>query len=201
MKFEIKQRCLKTPFDINGSKLCKKIETVLEETIKLRDENQLPLRYFFRYNYACVSLYMFGRIKQFSFNMIAENHSWENEILVLKVILCGMMTIGVSMWLVHYGYYLECAALCFLLMMNMWATHHLRKDEKFKRYTFESLLVEVTKAIFLIFGFHLYDVLSDCEVYAAYRNVLSCTGQFISKSSFLPDYSVMSYVKYKILIC
>ena len=54
IKFEIKRRCLKNPFDIIGCKISQKIETALENSLNMRENKQMPLSFKMHYLYACI---------------------------------------------------------------------------------------------------------------------------------------------------
>ena len=192
IRFEIKKRCMKNPYDILGSQLSKKIENILQDTIEMKVWKPPSSSFslcFLRLN----SLGIIQALKS-KMQMIGSITNHPKEWLAIRVAVGMLVFVAAVNVLVRYNLWLEMGLILVLMLFDLGIIVFMKGWSFPSKFRTSSIVKCVSKAIFLTGGLYLYDHASDMEVLRHYMTPKSCNGSLIS-STFFPVYSINGHIK------
>ena len=194
IRFEIKTRCIKSPYDILGSRLSKTIENALQDIIdtKKNKQDSCCSRCFVWMANSCL---VQNLQKAVNCTMLIIQHETIWRSIQIFIAVLGISSL--ILVLVYYKLWLEMGLIGFLLLMDIFFVMVFKQLPFPSKFSFSSVVICVSKAIFLTVGLYLYDHASDLEVLNHYLTPKSCNGSLIS-TTLVPVYSVNSFVKTQI---
>ena len=194
IRFEIKTRCIKNPYDILGSRLSKTIENALQDVIdnKKSKQDSCFSRCFVWMSNSCL---VQNSKKAVNCSMSIMRHKYVWRSIQISIAMLGISSLVLV--LVYYKLWLELGLIGFLLLMDIFFIMVFKQLPFPSKFGFSSIVTCVSKAIFLTVGLYLYDHASDLQVLNHYLTPKSCNGSLIS-AAFVPVYSVNSFVKTQI---
>ena len=209
IRFEIKNNCIRNPYDIFGAKLCKLIESSFQDIIDMKEERPYSfVRTYFPIFYDIdISSCRSWIILKTHHILAMETFKVHQKRWIFMGCFCAILIILIAILLLyHYKLYLELVILVILFVLDFIiiaiARSPFKKENFYAEFTLSSLVLVVSQVIFLTVGLYVYDYFTDIQVFLEFTNATNqATNHTINHGpscpSFngFPDYSIIGLIK------
>ena len=198
IRFEMKNNCIKNPYDMFGSKLCKLIETAFQDIVDMKKSARYVQPVYTRFCDSYISRWFTCKIDYLltTATKIVEEHKKVCLSLGAFSVIIGIILAIV--FLCHKKLYLEMGILLSLLVVNFVIIALTKDYPLYAKFKLSSFIACVSKVIFLTVGLYVYDYASDIQVFLHYMFAFVNADELSKlsdKFDGIPEYSIIGHMK------
>ena len=215
IRFEMKNNCIRNPYDIFGAKLCKLIESAFQDIIDAKESPPTSsyIRFYFptfNVDFSKCHGWVISKINNFSGGKIFEKLDltyrelskhicigfWISFLVILLVVVISVVLYqyGSTICIYMSCFNLELSLSLSLFFLNILVIAVLRKfipnDNFYTKFTLTSFVYVVSYVIFATVGLYFYDYFTDIKVFLDFTN-----STYLVPFDGFPNYSIMERIK------
>ena len=189
LRFEIKNNCMKNPYDIFGSKFCKIIESAFQDIADLQKKPTL----FQKWSHLVHDMKIVQWISATFDQCISLTIEYKKMWLAIRIVCAIAILVVIVLILIWMELYLELSLMVFIVLINFGIILFVKVFSFYEKFTLSSIVLCISQVIFLTVGLYMYDYASDIQVFLKYS---STTDMNTTVDSFsIPQYSIIGYIK------
>ena len=189
LRFEIKNNCMKNPYDIFGSKFCKIIESAFQDIADLQKKPTL----FQKWSHLVHDMKIVQWISATFDQCISLTIEYKKMWLAIRIVCAIAILVVIVLILIWMELYLELWLMVFMVLINFGIILFVKVFSFYEKFTLSSIVLCISQVIFLTVGLYMYDYASDIQVFLKYS---STTDMNTTVDSFsIPQYSIIGYIK------
>ena len=189
LRFEIKNNCMKNPYDIFGSKFCKIIESAFQDIADLQKKPTLFQEWSRRVYDMKIAQWISLTFDQ----CISLTTEYKKMWLTIRIIIVVATFVLIVTCGVVYELYMEICLMAFLVLINFGIILFVKVFSFYEKFTLSSIVLCISQVIFITVGLYMYDYASDIQVFLKYSSTTDRNASVDLNS--IPQYSIIGYIK------